>query len=182
MNRRQRCLRRFAFVVRTHSPPRLRPCSRLVKANRAVAETFRSKLNVVPTGDLPDRDWVASRLPDRQVRADWVTLVSARRSGPTGMSFEPLTAPRSRPAAPSYRGSITVVASQKRSISFDESVLAEAEKRASAAGGNLSAFVNTAVLRELRVARGLELLAEDDKALGPVPDEVRATVAEQWPA
>ena len=54
------------------------------------------------------------------------------------------------------------MASQKRSISFDESVLHEAEQRLSESGGSLSAFVNAAVLRELRVSRGLELLAEDD--------------------
>jgi hypothetical protein len=75
------------------------------------------------------------------------------------------------------------MASQKRSISFDESVLHEAEQRLSeSGGGSLSAFVNAAVLRELRVARGLDLLAEDDKRLGPVSAEVHAQVARQWPA
>jgi hypothetical protein len=82
----------------------------------------------------------------------------------------------------SYRSSITNVASRKRSISFDESVLAEAERQAAATGGNLSAFVNAAVLRELRLARGLELLAEDDEHFGPVPDDVRAEIAATWPA
>jgi hypothetical protein len=75
------------------------------------------------------------------------------------------------------------VASQKRSISFDESVLHEAEQRvAESEGGSLSAFVNAAVLRELRVARGLELLAEDDAQFGPAPADVRARVAAEWPA
>ncbi len=74
------------------------------------------------------------------------------------------------------------MASQKRSISFDESVLAEAEQRAAATGGNLSAFVNAAVVRELRVAHGLELLAEDEEQFGPVPDDVRTEIAAQWPA
>jgi hypothetical protein len=74
------------------------------------------------------------------------------------------------------------VASQKRSISFDESVLHEAEERLTESGGSLSAFVNAAVLRELRVARGLELLAEDDARLGSVPAAVRAQVAAEWPA
>jgi hypothetical protein len=74
------------------------------------------------------------------------------------------------------------MASQKRSISFDDSVLAEAERYASAHGGNLSAFVNAAVLRELRVARGVELLAADEAELGPVPEPVRAEVAAEWPA
>ncbi|HEY7829763.1 MAG TPA: hypothetical protein VIC06_04275 [Solirubrobacteraceae bacterium] len=74
------------------------------------------------------------------------------------------------------------MASQKRSISFDESVLHEAEERLTESGGSLSAFVNAAVLRELRVARGLDLLAEDDTRFGPVPAEVRTQVASEWPA
>ena len=73
------------------------------------------------------------------------------------------------------------MASQKRSISFDEKVLAEAERQAAATGGNLSAFVNAAVLRELRIAGGLKLLAEDDEHFGPVPDDVRAEIAATWP-
>ncbi|MGC2374108.1 MAG: hypothetical protein WA484_09565 [Solirubrobacteraceae bacterium] len=74
------------------------------------------------------------------------------------------------------------MASQKRSISFDESVLHETEQRLAESGGSLSAFVNAAVLRELRVARGLDLLAEDDKQFGAVPVEVRDQVAAEWPA
>lgn len=74
------------------------------------------------------------------------------------------------------------MASQKRSISFDESVLNEAEQRLAGSGGSLSAFVNAAVLRELRVARGLEMLAEDNADLGEVPADVRTQVAAEWPA
>jgi hypothetical protein len=74
------------------------------------------------------------------------------------------------------------VASQKRSISFDESVLHEAEERLTESGGSLSAFVNAAVLRELRVVRGLDLMAEDDAQFGPVPPRVRAQIAAEWPA
>jgi hypothetical protein len=74
------------------------------------------------------------------------------------------------------------MASQKRSISFDESVLNEAEQRLAGSGGSLSAFVNAAVLRELRVARGLELLAEDNAYFGEVPVDVRTRVAAEWPA
>ena len=75
------------------------------------------------------------------------------------------------------------MASQKRSISFDESVLNEAEQRvAEAGGGSLSAFVNAAVLRELQVARGIDLLAEDKARFGAVPAEVRAQIAAEWPA
>jgi len=76
----------------------------------------------------------------------------------------------------------TIVASQKRSISFDESVLHEAEQRLVGSGGSLSAFVNAAVLRELRVARGLDLLADDDARFGAAPPAVRAEVVSEWPA
>lgn len=108
------------------------------------------------------------------------SLGSAQRK----VTPSPGPAPTCRPRWPgrlSYRGSITSVASQKRSISFDESVLAEAERQAAALGGNLSAFVNAAVVRELRVARGQALLAEDDEQFGPVPADVRAEVAATWP-
>jgi hypothetical protein len=74
------------------------------------------------------------------------------------------------------------MASQKRSISFDESVLHEAEQRLSGSGGSLSAFVNAAVLHELQVTRGRELLAEDEAQFGPVPADVRAQVPVEWPA
>jgi hypothetical protein len=74
------------------------------------------------------------------------------------------------------------MASQKRSISFDEAILAEAERRAAETGGNLSAYVNAAVLQKLRVTYGLELLADDELAFGRVPDAVRAEIASQWPA
>ena len=83
----------------------------------------------------------------------------------------------------SYRGSIRTVATQKRSISFDESVLREAELRLAGSGGSLSAFVNAALLHELQLARGRELLAEDDDAeLGAVSPEVTTQVLAEWPA
>jgi len=75
------------------------------------------------------------------------------------------------------------MASQKRSISFDESVLHEAERRlAQSGGGNLSAFVNGAVLHELQVTRGLELLAADDAELGAADVKVKDQVSAEWPA
>jgi hypothetical protein len=74
------------------------------------------------------------------------------------------------------------MASQKRSISFDESVLHETEQRLAESGGSLSAFVNAAVLRELRVSRGIDLLAEDDEQLGAVPAEITSQIAAEWPA
>lgn len=74
------------------------------------------------------------------------------------------------------------MASQKRSISFEESVLHEAEQRLSESGRSLSAFVNAAVLHELQVTRGRELLAEDEAQFGAVPIDVQAQVAAEWPA
>jgi hypothetical protein len=74
------------------------------------------------------------------------------------------------------------MASQKRSISFEESVLHEAEQRLARSGGSLSAFVNAAVLHELQVTRGRELLAEDEAELGAIPRSIKARVAAEWPA
>jgi hypothetical protein len=74
------------------------------------------------------------------------------------------------------------MASRKRSISFDEYVLHEAEERLAESGGSLSAFVNAAVRHELQVTRGRELLAEDSERFGAVRVEVRAQVAAEWPA
>jgi hypothetical protein len=74
------------------------------------------------------------------------------------------------------------MATQKRSISFDESVLREAQLRITESGGNLSAFVNAALLHELQVARGRELLAEDDAEFGAIPAEVETQVLAEWPA
>jgi len=61
-------------------------------------------------------------------------------------------------------------------------VLHEAEQRLSRSGGSLSAFVNAAVLHELQVIRGRELLAEDEAQFGPTPPAARAQVAAEWPA
>lgn len=82
----------------------------------------------------------------------------------------------------SYRGSIRPMATQKRSISFDESVLREAERHVAGSSGNLSAFVNAAVLHELQVTRGRELLADDEVELGAMSPEVAAQVLAEWPA
>jgi hypothetical protein len=74
------------------------------------------------------------------------------------------------------------MASQKRSISFDESVLHEAEERLADSGGSLSAFVNAAVLHELQVARGRELLAEDEAKFGASSGKAKTEIAVEWPA
>jgi hypothetical protein len=59
------------------------------------------------------------------------------------------------------------MASQERSISFDESVLRETEEHLGRSGGSLSAFVNAAVLHELQVTRGRELISEEEERFGP---------------
>lgn len=74
------------------------------------------------------------------------------------------------------------MASQKRSISFDELVLNEAEQRLAESGGSLSAFVNAAVQHELQVARGRELLAADEVEFGEISVNIKAQVAAEWPA
>lgn len=74
------------------------------------------------------------------------------------------------------------MASQKRSISFEESVLNEAEQRIAQSGGSLSSFVNAAVLHELQVTRGRELLAADAAELGAIPTDVKGQIAAEWPA
>jgi hypothetical protein len=73
------------------------------------------------------------------------------------------------------------MAVQKRSISFDASVLAEAERLSAERGGNLSALVNAAVEHELRMAGGRKLMEEDVKRWGPIPESVRAEVDALWP-
>lgn len=74
------------------------------------------------------------------------------------------------------------MASQKRSISFEESVLHEAQQRIDQSGGSLSAFVNSAVLHELQVSRGRELLAADDTEFGTISGKITSQVAAEWPA
>jgi hypothetical protein len=73
------------------------------------------------------------------------------------------------------------MAVQKRSISFDESVLAEAERLSAERGGNLSKLVNEALERELKVALGRKLIEEDIKRFGPIPESVRRRIEAEWP-
>lgn len=61
-------------------------------------------------------------------------------------------------------------------------MLREVERRLGKSTGNLSAFVNAAVLHELQVTRGREMLAEDDAELGAISPEVSAQVLAEWPA
>jgi hypothetical protein len=73
------------------------------------------------------------------------------------------------------------MAVQKRSISFDADVLAEAERLSQERGGNLSAFVNEAVEQRLKVALGRKLIERDIERYGPVPEEISARIEAEWP-
>jgi hypothetical protein len=69
----------------------------------------------------------------------------------------------------------------KRTISFDATVLAAAERLAqSESAGNLSALVNDAVAHHVRLRAFGEFLDELDRELGPVPAEVVAAVEREW--
>jgi len=72
------------------------------------------------------------------------------------------------------------MAVRKRSISFDENVLAEAERLSQERGGNLSAFVNEALEHKMRIEGGRKLMEEDVKRWGPIPESVRAEVDALW--
>jgi hypothetical protein len=67
----------------------------------------------------------------------------------------------------------------KISVTVDDDVLAAA--RQLAPSGNLSALVNDALVERIRRDRLHALLADDERELGPVPDDARARVNAQWP-
>ncbi len=71
------------------------------------------------------------------------------------------------------------VATVKRSISFDPDLLAEAERLAD---GNLSAYVNDALLQHVKSAGLRVLLQELDAEHGPVSDDVKKEVDGEWRA
>ena len=52
-------------------------------------------------------------------------------------------------------------------------MLHEAEQRLAQSGGSLSAFVNAAVLHQLQIARGRDLLAADEAEPGAIPENVK---------
>jgi hypothetical protein len=73
------------------------------------------------------------------------------------------------------------MAVQKRSISFDANVLAEAERLSAERGGNLSALVNAAVEQQLKLADARKLIAADVEEFGPIPESVSAKIEAEWP-
>jgi len=72
------------------------------------------------------------------------------------------------------------MAVQKRSISFDADVLAEAERLSSERGGNLSKLVNEAVEHQLKIEGGRKLMEEDERRWGPIPEEAIAEIEDLW--
>lgn len=69
----------------------------------------------------------------------------------------------------------------KRSISFDADVIAAAEAEVRFSGTSLSAFVNAAVERELKLTGLRKLMEADERELGPIPPEIREKIERQWP-
>ena len=66
----------------------------------------------------------------------------------------------------------------KRSVAFSESVAAEIESRAGARG--FSRFVNEALEQYLQSLRINDMYEDHVREFGPVPEEVRREVADQW--
>lgn len=84
-------------------------------------------------------------------------------------------------ATRSHPGSIDLVPTVKRSISFDAELLAAAEAVArEATGGNLSALVGEALDRRVRSAELGRLLDEDIARIGGLPPDVEREVGRQW--
>lgn len=70
------------------------------------------------------------------------------------------------------------MAASKVSLSIEEHLLAEARERAGR--GELSAYVNEALRRQLQRDRLVGLLAELDAEAGPIPDDVMAQARKPW--
>lgn len=76
---------------------------------------------------------------------------------------------------------------RRRTISFDASTLAGAERLSRQRGESLSAFVNAAVEHHLKVAHrqkvaaGRKLMEEDDERWGPIPEQAIAEIEALWP-
>ena len=70
------------------------------------------------------------------------------------------------------------MAVSKVSLSIEEDVLAEARSRAGRR--ELSAYVNVALLRQLRHDRLGELLAEMESESGPLADELMEEARQLW--
>jgi hypothetical protein len=71
------------------------------------------------------------------------------------------------------------MATEKVSVTLDVNLVEQA--RAAAGEGGLSAFLNTALARELQRARLTELLHEFEAEHGPITAEDRKQLDDQWP-
>ncbi|MGI8875358.1 MAG: hypothetical protein ACR2KP_13770 [Egibacteraceae bacterium] len=65
----------------------------------------------------------------------------------------------------------------RKTVTLPEEVVAEVEARAN---GNFSAYVAELLEKEVRLAYARELLAEHEAEFGPIPEEARRRVDEQW--
>jgi hypothetical protein len=65
----------------------------------------------------------------------------------------------------------------RKTVTLPEEVVTEVEARAN---GNFSAYVAELLEKEVRLAYARELLAEHEAEFGPIPEEARRRVDEQW--
>ena len=68
----------------------------------------------------------------------------------------------------------------KKSVAFDEKVVKEAIEKAGERG--FSRFVNDAVAQRLQAERINQFIAEFEAEHGPIPDEIKREVDEEWAA
>lgn len=68
---------------------------------------------------------------------------------------------------------------EKVSLSLDAELVSEARQRRK--GRSLSSYVNEGLRRQVRADRQRELLDEWEREFGPIPEDVLAEAAAQWP-
>lgn len=71
------------------------------------------------------------------------------------------------------------MSTQKVSLSLDADLVSEARRRAR--DGNLSAYVNQGLRRQILADRQEELLEEWEKEFGPIPQDALDEMASLWP-
>jgi len=65
----------------------------------------------------------------------------------------------------------------RKTVTLPEELVAEVEQRAN---GNFSAYVAGLLQKEIRLAYAREFLAEAEAEHGPIPEDVRRRIDEQW--
>lgn len=80
-----------------------------------------------------------------------------------------------------YPGSMQIMPTVKRSISFDAELLARAERVAEReTGGNLSALVGEALEQRVKSSDLRTLIKEDIESIGGVPPDIREQASREW--